>query len=1685
MNSRPDSHRLRARIVAISVAAMMAAGSLVLASPATALSKHVFSTSFAGSGATALSNPSDVAVDQSTGDVYVSDTPEDNRQSLEVDATGGTFKLTFKGQTTSGLAFNAPPSKGSGEFTLPGSVEEALEKLSTVGPNNVQVYEAEKHYVVIFKNELADSEQPQLVVDSFLIGGGTTVHVRTLLPGGDDSDVEKYAPSGQLIWIAGRGVDKTKFEAPGSTEAEQNLCAAASGDVCQHGTQGSSPGAFNGFYEGIQNSTIPFSNVFNFTDDHHLYLALDQVSGDLYVGDPNDATVTKLGPEGDVVTDWGEGGQLNGSSAGTKGPFHDRDDLVNGMAGIGVRPDRTLLVRAKGEVFRFAPDGTFLGTEYERTAPDGIETFGDAITPETRERYHIERRFIEEPMVVEHFPPSVTIVDRPGEEHVASGPPFETFGKGELVVPQALVLDPLTGTVYVADSGNRRIAEYSAVPYLPDAIPAASAVTPESEKLEGEVERAGAGEVTGCHFEYGTTTAYGSGPLPCTTNPPSSLPYSAASVAVSAVASGLEYATTYHFHLVAENSNGENASFDESFTTLPQPPLIESVTGQAFAESTLIRTSINPGGAQTTFRVEYATQQAFEAEGFEHAQSTGELDANSTRTPQQLVAHLNHLTPATTYHYRVIATNASSPAGGTIGPEHSFSTLPFVSEPPEPCANGHVRQQTSAAQLLDCRAYELVSAADAAGYDVESNTIAGQEPFAGYPQANGRVLYGVHSGGIPGTNHPTNRGLDPYVASRGQEGWYTEYVGVPANEPFSAAPYSSTPTGADANLDTFAFGGPGGCSPCFPGGYTGIPVREPDGDLEQGMTGSESPGPSAKSDGFVAKDLSANGQHLIFASTSRFSLGGNDGTGDVSIYDRDLKTGQTHVVSNLPGSEDFPAALPCLQGAGKCSSEEGDANGISELDVSSDGSRILLGQKVSEDAHGNPYWHLYMEVDDSVDSIDLTPGVISEPGGPGFGEGVLYDGMTSDGSKVFFTTKDTFSNEDKDTSADVYRADVSESGATLRSLSSGSGGAGEPGNTDSCEPAADTVNERWNAIGAEEDCGAVAVGGGGGVASVQGAVYFLSPEKLDGSSNGVENAPNLYVAEPGSAPRFVRTLESSATAPLPPGERPFKRTFGHFETPVGVAVSEVPGEKGDTYVLDLTNEEAQGNVRKFDPSGELITSFGTGGKINGSSKESPAFEEFSPFELPTGMAVDNDPTSASYGDIYVPNIFEEVVEKYSPSGAYLGSLSVGLPTGVAVDQASGEVFATELFGGVHVFDDQGKELRSFATISEPTGVAVARDGTTYVVNGGGLGGGGETEAYNAAGSPIRGLSVKKSLGVAVDPETEDVYVDEGGQVVEFDPSGSRVGASTGNGRLTDSIGLAAYAGELYVSNRGAGPATGEVDVFGTPVLPPDRAVDNQLVIDSVNAPETRHTNDFQINPSGADAVFPSSRALAGQGEEPNGHILLFRYDSASEELACVSCTLSGFPSVGDSSLAADGLSITDDGRVFFNSNDPLLASDTDEKTDVYEWEPAGTGNCEASSPTFDRGVCLGLVSAGTSSFDSGLLSATSNATDAYFFTRDSLAPQDENGPTMKIYDARANGGFPFLFPAVTCRASDECHGAASPAPGPLKVGSATVTPPAGSTECKKHFVLKRGRCVKKPKHDRHRKRAKHHGRGGK
>lgn len=203
-----------------------------------------------------------------------------------------------------------------------------------------------------------------------------------------------------------------------------------------------------------------------------------------------------------------------------------------------------------------------------------------------------------------------------------------------------------------------------------------------------------------------------------------------------------------------------------------------------------------------------------------------------------------------------------------------------------------------------------------------------------------------------------------------------------------------------------------------------------------------------------------------------------------------------------------------------------------------------------------------------------------------------------------------------------------------------------------------------------------------------------------------------------------------------------------------------------------------------------------------------------------------------------------------------------------------------------------------------------------------------------------------------------------------------------------------------------------------------------------------------------------------------GHYELYLYDAATERLACVSCNPSGAPATSDASIFTEGQSLhhefpyqtralSDDGkRVFFNTAEALVPADSNNKSDVYEWE-AGQ---------------VHLISSGSGEADSSFADASASGNDVFFVTRDRLVGQDEDG-SLDLYDARVGGGIAAQSPAAASPpcAGDACRTASEPAPlfaspGSQLIGVAgNVVTPASKPP---------GRRAKKPA-KRHPK-ARHH-----
>ena len=192
----------------------------------------------------------------------------------------------------------------------------------------------------------------------------------------------------------------------------------------------------------------------------------------------------------------------------------------------------------------------------------------------------------------------------------------------------------------------------------------------------GEV---GVGE---CKLEYGTTIAYGHD-VPC-----SSLPGSGTSaLAVSATAIDLSANTTYHFRVVAENAGGSSSGSDQTFKTLPNPPTVVTEKASSIVQTTAtLNATVNPnGGSVGACKLEYGTSTSY------GSSASCTASPGSGGSVVAVSAVVTGLSANTTYHFRVVATNA----GGTAtGGDEAFDTLP--NPPTVATGSGSSVTQTSA-----------------------------------------------------------------------------------------------------------------------------------------------------------------------------------------------------------------------------------------------------------------------------------------------------------------------------------------------------------------------------------------------------------------------------------------------------------------------------------------------------------------------------------------------------------------------------------------------------------------------------------------------------------------------------------------------------------------------------------------------------------------------------------------------------------------------------------------------------------------------------------------------------------------------------------------------------------------------------------------------------------------------------
>jgi hypothetical protein len=193
---------------------------------------------------------------------------------------------------------------------------------------------------------------------------------------------------------------------------------------------------------------------------------------------------------------------------------------------------------------------------------------------------------------------------------------------------------------------------------------AATLIGSVSATLNGSLDPHGL--TTTVHFEYGTTTSYGS---------TTSMQIQTGSTYrnISANISGLMASTTYHFRIVATNSAGTTMSSDRTFTTLSPIGAPVAVTNPATliaSFSAALNGLVDPHGLTTSVHFQYGTTTSYGL--------TTAPQSHSGNTYLTVTANISSLAANTTYHYRIVASNSF---GTTMGSDRIFTTLSATGAP--------------------------------------------------------------------------------------------------------------------------------------------------------------------------------------------------------------------------------------------------------------------------------------------------------------------------------------------------------------------------------------------------------------------------------------------------------------------------------------------------------------------------------------------------------------------------------------------------------------------------------------------------------------------------------------------------------------------------------------------------------------------------------------------------------------------------------------------------------------------------------------------------------------------------------------------------------------------------------------------------------------------------------------------
>jgi WD40-like Beta Propeller Repeat len=770
--------------------------------------------------------------------------------------------------------------------------------------------------------------------------------------------------------------------------------------ICGPGTAGTAPGQFEApALIAVDSSAGPSA-------------------GDVYVADSAADLIQKFTPTGALITSWGAGGQLDGSTA-TDGPFGPIDGIAVGAGGD------LYVLGESATIFRFEDDGSFVEDFPSQfaNAPVGLAVDTSGNFYKARGSGVVAKLASDGSGLIGEFAPSPVgglFVDLPTEDvyltypnqisiYESSGSPLElAIGAGEgLSGLGGLGVAATDKTIYVADAPANRIDIF---PFLNVPVATATSATGLAETaatVQGEVNPEGFA-VTSCRFEYVTEAAFqtsgflnlsSGGSAPCSEPSAAEIGAGAAPVPVKAALSGLAPNTTYRFRLTAATEGGAHSAA-AGFTTLSKPTIDSTSVSAVSAAGATLEAELNPHGFATTYHFEYDTVEYTEGGG-PHGTPVPAGSAGEGKADVRRAAQIQGLAPSTTYFFRIVAVNS---LGEVRGPQRSFTTTSAL----------------VSSLLPDGRGWDLVSPPDKHGSSLEAITLEGGQIQAA---EDGQAL--AYIAKAPVDPDPAgNRSFaeQQLLASRGSGGWSTADVATPheAVAGLNSGELSEYQLFAP-NLSR-ALVEPAGATPLSPAAGERTPyLREPDGSYVPLVNpGNVAPGVKYGAEEEEGHLFASSGVQIAVATPdlshvvlrSEASLVEGFDAGELGAF-YEWVGGRLTPISILPGG----ASAATAGGVATLSEAAGGGllSQVSRHAISADGERVFFQTTVA----GN----LYVRQVGAGQTAQLDA---PEAGAAGGELPATYQDASTEGAAAFFTdaarlTTDSTAAEEK---RDLYRCDV-------------------------------------------------------------------------------------------------------------------------------------------------------------------------------------------------------------------------------------------------------------------------------------------------------------------------------------------------------------------------------------------------------------------------------------------------------------------------------------------------------------------------------------------------------------------------------------------------------------------------------------------------------------------------------------